>query len=94
MKNVRAYLNLALNIIFCLSVIFIIAIYPPPQTVNSLIPVDETRVRQAEWETQDCLGVQCELCPFRCFLPEGARGICRVRMNVAGRLKTLVYASQ
>lgn len=37
------------------------------------------------------MGVQCELCPFRCFLPEGSRGICRVRMNVGGRLRTLVY---
>lgn len=37
------------------------------------------------------MGVQCELCPFRCFLPEGIRGICRVRMNIGGVLKTLVY---
>ena len=92
MKNVGAHLFLLLNIIFCIGIVFIIAVYPPPQTVNSLIPVDETRIRQAEWEAQDCLGVQCKLCPFLCFLPEGARGICRVRMNVGGRLKTLVYA--
>ena len=35
--------------------------------------------------------VQCPLCPFECFLPEGLRGLCRVRMNSGGRLLTLVY---
>lgn len=88
-KNIR--LSLILNIIFCVTAVFIIAVYAPPQTVSSIFGIEGTRVRQADWEKQDCLGVQCELCPFRCFLPEGSRGICRVRMNVAGRLKTLVY---
>jgi pyruvate formate lyase activating enzyme len=91
MKNVRVSLSIFLNIIFCVIIVFIIAVYPPPQTVSSIVTIDGVRVRQADWEKQDCLGVQCELCPFRCFLPEGSRGICRVRMNVAGRLKTLVY---
>ncbi len=92
MKNIKAYLFLLFNIIFCLIIAFIVAVYPPPQTVNSIIPIDKVRFRQADWERQDCLGVQCELCPFRCFLPEGSRGICRVRMNTAGKLNTLVYA--
>lgn len=35
--------------------------------------------------------VKCELCPRYCVLAEGQRGNCRVRENVAGRLKTLVY---
>jgi len=91
MKKARLYLPIFLNIIFCIIVVFIIALYSPPQTVSSIISIDGTRIRQADWEKQDCLGVQCELCPFRCFLPEGSRGICRVRMNVAGRLRTLVY---
>jgi len=89
MKNIRLYLFL--NIILCIVIVAIIAVYPPPQTITSLFNIDRTRVRQADWEKQDCLGVQCELCPFRCFLPEGSRGICRVRMNVGGRLLTLVY---
>ncbi len=91
-KKIRPYVFLIFNIIFCIIVVSIIAIYPPPQTVASIIPVDGAKFKQADWETQDCLGVQCQLCPFRCFLPEGSRGICRVRMNVGGRLKTLVYA--
>ncbi|OIO37907.1 MAG: AmmeMemoRadiSam system radical SAM enzyme [Candidatus Omnitrophica bacterium CG1_02_49_16] len=36
--------------------------------------------------------MQCTLCPFNCFLPEGVRGHCNVRMNSDGRLVTLVYA--
>ncbi|MBU0547910.1 MAG: AmmeMemoRadiSam system radical SAM enzyme [Candidatus Omnitrophica bacterium] len=88
-KNIKLYLFL--NIALCIITVFIIAVYPPPQTVSSILTIDKTRVKQADWERQDCLGVQCELCPFRCFLSEGSRGICRVRMNVAGRLRTLVY---
>ncbi|PIU19354.1 MAG: AmmeMemoRadiSam system radical SAM enzyme [Elusimicrobia bacterium CG08_land_8_20_14_0_20_59_10] len=38
-----------------------------------------------------CGGVQCRLCPHNCFLPEGARGRCRVRANYGGKLKTLAY---
>ncbi len=90
-KNIRLYLFIFLNIILCVIIVSIIAVYPPPQTVSRIIPIDGIRVRQADWEKQDCLGVQCDLCPFRCFLPEGSRGICRVRMNVGGRLMTLVY---
>lgn len=88
-KSVRLYLFL--NIIFCLIIVSIIAVYPPPQTVSSIFNIDGTYVKQADWQKQDCLGVQCELCPFRCFLPEGSRGICRVRMNAGGKLMTLVY---
>lgn len=88
----KPYLLIAVNIILCLIVAFAVAIYPPPQTVAGIIAFDGARFRPADWWNPDCLGVQCELCPFRCFLPEGSRGICRVRMNVAGGLKTLVYA--
>lgn len=35
--------------------------------------------------------VQCELCPFRCVLSEGQRGICGVRANVGGKLRALTY---
>ena len=91
-KHIRAYLLLFLNIALCLVIVSVIAVYPPPQTAAGIIAFDGARFRQADWEKQDCLGVQCELCPFRCFLPEGSRGICRVRMNVAGKLRTLVYA--
>ena len=35
--------------------------------------------------------VQCQLCAQNCVLKENERGRCRARMNVGGRLKTLVY---
>lgn len=35
--------------------------------------------------------VQCELCPFRCTLDEGERGICGVRVNIKGTLRSLTY---
>lgn len=35
--------------------------------------------------------VQCLLCPFNCILGSGERGPCKVRVNIKGELKTLVY---
>ncbi len=35
--------------------------------------------------------LQCQLCPKMCKLAEGERGDCRVRINLNGELKTLVY---
>jgi len=92
MKNKKFYAILSLNIIFCVGVALMIAIAPPPGTITGIIPPDGNRIKQAKWESADCLGVRCELCAFRCFLPEGSRGICRVRMNIGGKLRTLVYA--
>lgn len=35
--------------------------------------------------------VQCTLCPHKCILKEGKTGICRVRTNTNGELRTEVY---
>jgi len=35
--------------------------------------------------------VQCQLCFIHCIIPDGYRGICRVRVNRKGQLYTLVY---
>ena len=70
----------------------LIALYPPPGTFARLTPVKNDGVRAARFAYSVCNGVQCRLCPYNCFLPEGARGRCRVRMNSGGELKTLVYA--
>jgi pyruvate formate lyase activating enzyme len=35
--------------------------------------------------------VRCTLCPHRCLVSEGKRGICRVRENRGGRLFALTY---
>lgn len=35
--------------------------------------------------------VRCELCPHRCLIADGKRGICRVRQNRGGTLYALTY---
>jgi len=35
--------------------------------------------------------IHCELCFRKCLIPEGRRGFCRVRENIAGELRSLVY---
>lgn len=37
--------------------------------------------------------VRCALCPHRCVLAEGERGLCRVRENRSGKLYTLVHGN-
>ena len=69
----------------------IISVFPPPQTINKIFPLKETNFREARWWERVDNGVKCTLCPFKCFLPEGMRGRCRVRMNRGGSLVTLVY---
>ncbi|MBN1942794.1 MAG: AmmeMemoRadiSam system radical SAM enzyme [Phycisphaerae bacterium] len=44
------------------------------------------------WDSADGGAVQCNLCAHRCRIAEGDLGLCRVRRNVGGALKTLTYA--
>jgi pyruvate formate lyase activating enzyme len=37
--------------------------------------------------------VRCSLCPHRCVLAEGERGLCRVRENRGGRLYSFAYGN-
>jgi len=37
--------------------------------------------------------IQCELCPHRCRVAKGKRGICRVRENRGGKYYSLVYGN-
>ncbi|MGQ9502773.1 MAG: AmmeMemoRadiSam system radical SAM enzyme [Anaerolineae bacterium] len=37
--------------------------------------------------------VRCDLCPHRCIIASGERGICRVRENRGGRLYSMVYGN-
>lgn len=76
---------------FALGAATVVSLFPPPRTLRRFFPAKEAHIRQAQWWRTVCAGVQCTLCPFYCFLPEGMRGICRVRMNMGGQLVTLVY---
>ena len=44
------------------------------------------------WEQHE-KGVKCRLCPHECIIPEGRRGLCRVRENVKGKLFTCAYSN-
>jgi pyruvate formate lyase activating enzyme len=37
--------------------------------------------------------VRCTLCPFRCVLADGQAGVCKVRRNDAGTLRTATYTA-
>ena len=43
------------------------------------------------YEKLDRNRVQCLLCPTACLLADGERGSCRVRINLGGTLRTIVY---
>ena len=43
------------------------------------------------WEEKPNKTVKCQLCAHNCKISEGKYGICRVRVNKAGKLYTLVY---
>lgn len=70
----------------------LIAFYPPPSTFATLYPPQSRHIRDGRFTRPVCNGVQCRLCPYDCFLPEGARGICKVRVNYGGKVKTLIYS--
>jgi len=56
-------------------------------------PDEVSLLRKAEYVTPLGGGkVRCELCPHRCTLSEGQRGICKVRQNIKGTLYSLVYS--
>ena len=43
------------------------------------------------WEPMDDRKVRCNLCGHRCVIAEGKFGVCGVRQNVGGKLKTHTY---
>jgi pyruvate formate lyase activating enzyme len=45
------------------------------------------------WERRADRVVQCQLCPRQCVLPPGRRGVCLVRINAGGDLRTLGYGN-
>jgi pyruvate formate lyase activating enzyme len=45
------------------------------------------------WSALAAGKVRCELCPHRCVIALGKRGLCKVRENDQGKLYTLIYGS-
>lgn len=78
---------LSLNIL--LSIIFIATL---PAYFNEKIFISRNpAIKEAFFYSKKDHGVKCYLCPRECFLPEGFRGKCRVRINTGGKLYTMVY---
>jgi hypothetical protein len=66
-----------------------IAFFPPPSTFSLLYPPQSPQVKASRFARSVCNGVQCGLCPYECFLPEGAAGRCKVRVNYGGKIFTV-----
>lgn len=47
---------------------------------------------EAKYWSKEGERVRCLLCPHRCLIKEGESGICKVRVNDGGVLKTLVFS--
>lgn len=90
--RIAAALLAVLTACAALAAAALVAFYPPPSTFASLYPPASPHVRPGRFSVPACNGVQCRLCPYDCFLPEGARGRCKVRINYGGKIKTLVYS--
>ena len=71
-----------------------LAFFPPPSTFSLLYPPRNPLVLDGNFSAPVCNGLQCRLCPYLCFLPEGATGRCKRRINYGGRIKTLIYVPQ
>ena len=59
--------------------------------VLSLVKENDAYVKEASYWHKEDLGVKCELCPNNCYLAEGQRGLCKVRINKSNTLYTEVY---
>lgn len=87
-----------ITLITCVLLTFVIATayaiikHPPPELFSKLHPYSAEEFPEAIFWQSTCAGIKCNLCPIRCFLPEGARGVCKVYINSGGSLRTLVYA--
>ena len=101
MKNMKKYffnlmkqyferLGFLVSLFSLVSILIILFIQKSPLLFSS-ITVNNSFVKEAVyWKKLDSC-VKCELCPNNCFLVEGAKGKCKVRMNKDNTLYTEVY---
>lgn len=61
--------------------------------LNSFSYADPSQKLARNWQKIRGTIVQCMLCPRKCILDDGQRGVCTVRKNVKGTLYTLGYAN-
>jgi len=63
---------------------------PAPAQTEGQLPIGEGNA--LFWRYLGEGRVLCELCPHLCVIPDGLRGLCRVRENRNGTLHSLVYS--
>lgn len=76
-------------IVFCGVMGLLILGMPPGTLAGGQAP--EGLIPARVWKKIDGLLLQCELCPRRCVIAPGQRGVCRARVNRDGSLYTLTY---
>jgi|YelNatPaOPRAMG01_1025707.scaffolds.fasta_scaffold01893_20 pyruvate formate lyase activating enzyme len=59
---------------------------------NKFFIEKDKSIREAMFYEKIDHGVLCKLCPRHCYLPEGFRGKCRVRINRGDKLYAMSYA--
>ncbi len=90
--------NLSLMEIFSFTISFLVLtlflalfFFQKTPLIFSSVTANNLYAREAMyWERADS-GVKCNLCPSYCYLTEGAKGKCKVRMNKDSTLYTEVY---
>jgi hypothetical protein len=90
-RKILTNIAAACCVAFSVWVAVLISRYPPPETLSQLFGDASPRSEQALWGLNICNGVQCRGCSFKCFLPEGNLGRCKVIINSGGQLKDVRY---
>lgn len=71
----------------------------PTQSIKGHISKNDAPSKLWKWSMEsfhyasDGNKVQCQICPNRCILSPGDRSICRSKINMSGKLYTLVYGN-
>ncbi len=77
-----------------ISIIFAIHTIDKKNQIEKALQEGKISYKEAGWyEKLENNSVRCKLCPNKCTIGEGQRGICQVRENIKGTLYSLVYGN-
>jgi len=80
----KGFIGLGIIVFGIIASLFILAKTPKNKTPENLYEA-------SFYQKLENGKVQCQLCPNRCILSPGQRGLCKVRENIGGKLYSLVY---
>lgn len=91
----KNYIGIGILIFILFVSLFPIAKFAFFKRKKATPPSEVQKLHEAKfWKVLAGGRVQCELCPNRCILASGQRGICKVRENIDGKLYSLVYGKR